>query len=62
MATNAATVTDEQISALAVEANAAGDEAQADMCALALAGNEAARIGCERVIRSARAARAEVAS
>lgn len=47
------TVTDDQISALLQEAEAAGDTAQVGLCRLAISGSLAARRLCERAIASA---------
>lgn len=51
-----ADVTDEQVDALLSEAEAAGDDAQADLCRRALDGDESARIACAEVIETARVA------
>ena len=50
-------LTDEQIEALAIEAQRAGDEAQRAICRRALDGDDAARRECARVIDDARAQR-----
>lgn len=49
-----AMVTDGDIVALQAEAEAHGDSDQAELCARALRGDEAARAVCERVIDFAR--------
>lgn len=52
----ASAVSAEQLEALEVEAGAHGDIEQVELCRLALAGDEAARALCERVIRDAQGA------
>lgn len=49
------TIDDTTIETLRTEAAEAGDLAQVAICERALAGNESARLECERVIRDARA-------
>jgi hypothetical protein len=48
-------VTDEQIRALEIEAGAAGDEVQVELCRRALDGDDDARAKCGRAIEAARA-------
>jgi hypothetical protein len=48
-------ITDDQISALEVEAGAAGDSAQVDFCRAALEGDAAARAKCAQAIANATA-------
>jgi hypothetical protein len=49
------TVTDEQIKALRYEAGLSQDWKQVDLCSAALAGDDEARVACERAIRDAQA-------
>lgn len=51
----AATITDDEIRALADNAGTAGDLEQVEICEAALAGNESARAECAKVINAGRA-------
>ena len=55
MTTTAESITDSQITALRSEARMAGDSAQVAICDRALAGDDAARSECARVISDAAA-------